>query len=1230
MTSPHPCLSPDLRSQLAKVVLGARRVAEAAARHALEALAVDRSKSYRAMSPAEQKLRNRLRARGRQLGDRRDLRARTQEIGRLGHEVAYEQWHRMLFARFLVENGLLLDPNHGVPVSAEECAELAQAKGTDRWTVAGGFAARMLPGVFRQGDPVLDVVLAPEARLELEDLLESLPEAVFLASDALGWTYQFWQASRKDEINRSGVKIGADELPAVTQLFTERYMVLFLFHNTIGAWRAAKVLAESEGGREHATEGDLRRAVRINAGGGYDFTHLRFVRDEDQAWRPAAGGFEGWPRTAAELRILDPCCGSGHFLVEGLELLARLRMEEEDLSLEEAVRHVLDENLHGLEIDARCAQIAVFNVAFTAWRLIGRPIAFGRIKIACCGLAPNATETEWMVLADRGEAALDMVGSRDLVGVEPSLATGPLQAGVAALHQLFQDAPELGSLIDPHRILGGDLFKAGWSTIRQSLSEVLEREKQHAEEFERAVAAEGMAGAVELLDGTYDLVVTNVPFLARGKQSRVLRRFADDNHSAAKGDLATIFASRILRWLGECGTQALVAPQNWLFLTRYRRFREGLLKRQTYNVVARLGTGSFETVAGHVVNVCLHILSTGNPDPSWYMAGIDVSATRDQQPTRSIEKNDLLKGSARIELARQADQKANPDARILFGLDDSSDAPWFYEIAICSSGICTGDDLAFVRSFWEISDVWDSDWAWQHSTTRTTKHYAGQHRVIRINDKDQQLVAAVSARLGDTQIGQWIRGKSVWNKRGILVSPTGAIKASLYLGNYFDANSFVVAPKKEYVNDLASMWAYCSSEQYPRDVREVDRALKVGGALVKVPIDVHSWQSVAESLYPNGLPEPYSDDPTQWLFHGHPCGSVVWDEDAKRLAHGSLRTDATVLQVAVARLLGFRWPAEHDHELRLAAESRAWVERCRQFDRFADGDGIVCIPAVGGERPAQDRLRELLRAAYGPHWSVATERALLADTQNAGSTPPSIDDWLRDRFFEQHCKLFHNRPFVWHVWDGRRDGFHALVNYHRLAAPDGHGRRTLESLAYRYLGRWIEQQRDDQREGKAGADARLAAALGLQKQLEGILLGEPPLDIFVRWRPIAGQPIGWAPDLDDGVRLNIRPFMRAELSSGGRKGAGILRWKPNVKWGKDKGKEPERRKDTGETIRSRKDFPWFWSCPGTGSEAERTDFRGNSDFDGNRWNDLHYTRAVKEAARAEAATPLTRTKEATP
>ena len=92
--------------------------------------------------------------------------------------------------------------------------------------------------------------------------------------------------------------------------------------------------------------------------------------------------------------------------------------------------------------------------------------------------------------------------------------------------------------------------------------------------------------------------------------------------------------------------------------------------------------------------------------------------------------------------------------------------------------------------------------------------------------------------------------------------------------------------------------------------------------------------------------------------------------------------------------------------------------------------------------------------------------------------------WLRNRFFEQHCKLFHHRPFVWHIWDGNKNGFQCLVNAHKLTGPDGEGRRTLETITYSYLVGWIDRQREDQKEGKEGSDGRLAAALELQDQLK--------------------------------------------------------------------------------------------------------------------------------------------------
>ena len=188
------------------------------------------------MSPKARELRNRLRARGRQPGDTLDPKSDKQSLEHLTTELAYEYWHRMLFTRFLAENHLLMHPD-GIAVSLAECEELAPEEGApDGWTLAACYASRMLPQIFRPDDPVLHVALAPEHRHELEKLLSALPSDVFTADDTLGWVYQFWQAERKEQVNKSGNKIGADELPAVTQLFTEHYMVLFLLHNSLGAW----------------------------------------------------------------------------------------------------------------------------------------------------------------------------------------------------------------------------------------------------------------------------------------------------------------------------------------------------------------------------------------------------------------------------------------------------------------------------------------------------------------------------------------------------------------------------------------------------------------------------------------------------------------------------------------------------------------------------------------------------------------------------------------------------------------------------------------------------------------------------------------------------------------------------------------------------------------------------------------------------------------------------------
>ena len=353
-------------------------------------------------------------------------------------------------------------------------------------------------------------------------------------------------------------------------------------------------------------------------------------------------------------------------------------------------------------------------------------------------------------------------------------------------------------------------------------------------------------------------------------------------------------------------------------------------------------------------------------------------------------------------------------------------------------------------------------------------------------------------------------------------------------------------------------------------MRNIDKKVMVTNrSLIKVEFDLDYWTKVAEEKYPSGLPKPFSDDPTQWIFHGNPCGSVIWDDAKKWTAHGQLRTDDTVMQIAVARLLGYRWPAELDPAMELADEQREWVRRSEALMPYADEDGIVCIPPVRGERSAAERLLDLLAAAYDDAWSNDVLAQLLASADHAGKT---LETWLREKFFAQHCKRFQHRPFIWHIWDGLRDGFGALVNYHKFDA------KLLETLIYTYLGDWITRQKQDIAGGVDGAMEKLAAAEQLKKKLELIREGEDPYDIFVRWKPLDQQPIGWNPDLNDGVRLNIRPFMTA----------GVLRFnkKPqiNVAWEKDRGKDVE-------------SAPWFKL------------------FNGDRINDHHLKLAEKLVAR---------------
>lgn len=1039
----------------------AREAAQRAAEDALRALAVAEPSRPGYLSDDQNKLRLALRDKARQLGD--DTVRAGAPLTNLVHDVAYEQWHRLLFARFLELNGLLRHPDYrDIPLSLEDCGDLASDLGEpDAWAVAARFASEILPGVFRLTDPAVQMRFAAEHRNALEYLLLDIPSEVFTTEDALGWVYQFWQTAEKKRVNDSGVKIGGADLSSVTQLFTENYMVRFLLENSLGAWWVT-----------HHPESALFE----------DWEYLRHTEDGT----PATGSFNEWPDRAADVSVMDPCCGSGHFLVAMFGMLWRMRAEEEGLTPAEAQDVVLRDNLHGLELDPRCTQIATFNVALEAWKQGGfRDLPAP--QIACSGVPVRSPRHDWESLA--GDDA-------------------DLGHAMARLHSLFRDADTLGSLIIPRptnsddRLFGADLLLgAAPGDLRALLADALRAERQ--DDTVLGHAADEVAHAVGLLSRQYTLVATNPPYLTRGSMGTQLQKYVDTHHPNARADLAAAFVERGFDFLAPGGSLAVVSPQAWQLLTSYADLRSELLRKRRIDAVTRLGSGAFRQISGEVVNVTLSLISAAEPTPNHAFVGFMV-----HQTAGADAKATALRTEGALEVV-QASQLKNPDSRITLTRIEPGTL-----LARCADGlqgIKTGDDQRFRRYFWEVDDAEQATWSHFLSSVPATVPYGGRSYVVRWEKGLGAMAQSRSAR---------IVGRSAWGKRGVLVSQMSqALPVTIYTGELFDTNASPIVPHDP--QDLGAIWAYCTSSEFAEEVRDIDDSLKVtNSTLVKVPFDRNRWQRIANEQYPNGIPEPHSDDPTQWLFKGDIAASTA------------------PLQVAVARLLAFRWPDQQADAL----------------DTHADADGIVALQALPGEADATTRLRALLSEAYDGRWSSALERRLVIA---AGGRNGKLDDWLRDSFFAQHVKVFTNRPFLWHIWDGRKDGFSAIANYHRL------DRQTLEKLTFTSLGAWIDRQKHEVRAERAGADGRLASAEELQRKLKLILEGAPPYDIYVRWKSMAEQPIGWAPDLDDGVRLNIRPFITA----------GVLRAKVNVHWKKYRGKNPdgsERHNDLHPTLEERR------------------------------------------------------------
>lgn len=413
-----------------------------------------------------------------------------------------------------------------------------------------------LPLLFEKIEDYTDLLL-PDDLLSSESIITKTVNAISKddteSVEIIGWLYQYYISEKKDEVFASfkkGKKAGKDEIPAATQLFTPEWIVRYLVENSLGRlW----MLNHPESNLKSRMKYYIEPADK----------EADFIRLENPE----------------EIKVLDPCCGSGHMLTYAFDLLFDIYTEC-GYTDNDAVKHIIEDNLYGIEIDKRAGQLAYFALMMKARERSRR--------ILRKGITPNICILQKVVF-DKEELP-NVINLFE----NPSLT-------IMDLMKDFENADILGSLITPSisniaflkntlkANPNSDDFFSDENTLRERVKTVLDQ--------------------AEYLTGRYSIVITNPPYLAPSSSDPVLQNFAKGQYPNSKTDTGTMFIERNLKFIPKNGYVAMITLQSWMFLSSFEKLRDEIINNRSILSMIHIGARGFDTIGGEVVSTTAYILS---------------------------------------------------------------------------------------------------------------------------------------------------------------------------------------------------------------------------------------------------------------------------------------------------------------------------------------------------------------------------------------------------------------------------------------------------------------------------------------------------------------------------------------------------------------------------------------------------------------------------------------------
>lgn len=1022
----------------------------------------------------------------------------------------------------------------------------------------------ILPGMFQTIADYTELLLPDNLLREgsvIEQMISQIPEDNWQdAVQIIGWLYQYYNSEKKDDVFaalKKNVKITKENIPAATQLFTPDWIVRYMVENSLGRlW----VEGHPDAKAQLLPTPEEQAAYTAGNRDPEDTKWHYYLEEAQQELQVQAQLSEIRKQyadlTPEQIKVIDPCCGSGHILAYLFDVLMQI-YENYGYTPRDAVASILQNNLYGLDIDDRAAQLAYFAVMMKAVRydkrFLKRKDEDGEPDVP----QPHVYAIEESNRIEKPDVEYFCNGKLELNDAMHTILT-----------QLY-DAKEYGSILT--------ITPQDWDALYARFDEVTGESSFHRESIRKKLLP--LVRVAQTLAQKYDVVVTNPPYMGSSGMGAKLAEYVKKNYPDSKSDLFAVFIEVCSRMAKQNGYQAMITQHAWMFLSSFEKLREKMMLTETISM-AHLGARAFEEIGGEVVQTTSFVRVRTHIDN---YKGVYCRLI---EPTTQQGKEGMFLACENRYIANQDNFAKIPGSPVAYWTNEKillayENGTLLNDCSDVKIGMGTGKNEIFVREWWEvfhnkidfslnsINDLEKSSGKYfpYNKGGEFRLWYGNLQEVLWFDAKGRQYMNTMSGHRENGAHDFYCKEGLTWSfisssKFGVRYLPTGC---------FFDVAGSTLFSKKDNLYTLG----FLSSCVCFEILGILNPTLNYqAGNIKSLPLLIDKVENVDNLVEENIRTSKTDWDSfeTSWDFTRHPfikaitkypnmmdIGNIylaecydIWAGECEERFE-KLKANEEELNRIFIDIYGLQdelTPEVEDKDVTvrkadLGRDVRSFISYAVgcMFGRYSptydglayaggtwddgkyniykpDADGI--IPICDDEYFEDDmmgRFVEFVRVVYGDGSLEDNLRFIANALGGKGQPKEVIRNYFLNDFYADHCKIYQKRPIYWLFDSGKKNGFKCLIYLHRYQ-PD-----TIARIRTDY----VHEQQARYRTAIEGLEKQVAAATStservkLTKQLNKVQAQDTELHQYEeKVHALADQMIKI--DLDDGVKHNYEIF----------------------------------------------------------------------------------------------------------